>query len=249
MYKFMYRQAFCKEGILTIMFTTVQIIIRTPRPPTQEPTKSSTPWILPMRPLLLFQLLDMVASHCAQHRLPAATQWIAQHRLPVANQRIGCAQCCAPPDEDDRGEWRVNRARLDAQWSQSVRKRRPRFLPFISARQWARAMYFTDEADWREWIDSGEKRNPCERLASLPALHSLWSCVCRRVHALALVSSCADVPRFPDEVYANSGWSGWDDFLNGPVEPGSVVFQKGYKRGKWLKGPLSEADSDEAVGR
>ena len=27
------------------------------------------------------------------------------------------------------------------------------------------------------------------------------------------------VPSEPDSVYASSGWSSWDDFLNGPVDP------------------------------
>jgi len=172
-----------------------------------------------MRALLQLLLADVVASYCAvaQHQVPAASS-IRSKTKYAPSGRIGYTLCCAPLDEDASGQWRVDRARLNAAWSQSVRQRRPRFLPFIAARQWARAMYFTDEADWREWIDSGEKRNPY-------------------------------VPRFPDEVYANSGWSSWDDFLNGPVEPGSVVFEKGYKRGKWLKGPLSEADGDEAIGR
>ena len=90
-----------------------------------------------------------------------------------------------------------------------MRKRKPRFLPFIGARQWARAMPFESEEDWNEWIDAGEKRNPY-------------------------------VPSSPDVVYKDKGWCGWDDFLNGPIEPGEVVFQKGYKRGTWLRGPLAD---------
>ena len=48
------------------------------------------------------------------------------------------------------------------------------------------------------------------------------------------------VPCKPQEVYADKGWLGWDDFLNGEIEPAEVVFKEGYKRGKWLRGPLSE---------
>ena len=48
------------------------------------------------------------------------------------------------------------------------------------------------------------------------------------------------IPTKPNVVYADQGWAGWDDFLNGPVEPAAVVFQKGYRRGRWLRGPLSE---------
>ena len=28
------------------------------------------------------------------------------------------------------------------------------------ARQWSRAMWFTTEEDWMDWISAGEKRNP-----------------------------------------------------------------------------------------
>jgi hypothetical protein len=76
-------------------------------------------------------------------------------------------RCCSTDDAaaDDANldatlAWRVERARLEQQRSREVLKRRPRFLPFTGARQWARAMFFTSEADWRDWIDAGEKRNP-----------------------------------------------------------------------------------------
>lgn len=58
------------------------------------------------------------------------------------------------------GAWRIQQARLDAEWSASVRRRKPRWLPFHQARQWARAMWFATEKDWRTWISNGEKRNP-----------------------------------------------------------------------------------------
>jgi hypothetical protein len=48
------------------------------------------------------------------------------------------------------------------------------------------------------------------------------------------------VPSNPDAIYADSGWAGWDDFLNGPVEPAAVVFKEGYRRGRWLRGPLRD---------
>ena len=113
---------------------------------------------------------------------------------------------CAATDGD--GSWRIDRARLNDQFSREVMSRRSKFLPFPSARQWARAMHFTEEADWRQWIDDGEKRNPY-------------------------------IPSMPDEVYADAGWAGWDDFLNGPIEELSDILKPGYRRGKWLKGPLS----------
>ena len=112
-------------------------------------------------------------------------------------------------DDPLPGAWRVDRARLEEQWSAGVRRRRPRFLPFAAARQWARAMHMDDEADWRGWIDDGEKRNPY-------------------------------VPSAPDVVYKDKGWAGWDDFLNGPIEDLSTILDPNYKRGVWLKGPLSK---------
>jgi hypothetical protein len=126
------------------------------------------------------------------------------------------SRCCTPrcsANEDDTvsnsDELRLARARLTEEWSAQVRKRKPRFLPFIGARQWARAMPFESEEDWNDWVEAGEKRNPY-------------------------------VPSRPDEVYKENGWCGWEDFLNGPIEPGEVVFQKGYKRGTWLRGPLAD---------
>ena len=116
----------------------------------------------------------------------------------------------------DDGSWRISKARLEEQWSAGIRKRKSRFLPFVSARQWARAMHFTEEQDWRQWIEDGEKRNPY-------------------------------IPSNPEEIYAQEGWSGWHDFLNGPIEDLSTILKPGYQRGKWLRGPLrglEDADSD-----
>ena len=113
-----------------------------------------------------------------------------------------------PPDNDET-LWRVDRARLKEQWSSRIMKRRPRFLPFDAARQWARAMHLEKEYDWREWIADGERRNPY-------------------------------VPSLPDEVYSDSGWAGWHDFLNGPIEDLSTVLKPGYKRGVWLRVPLRD---------
>ena len=82
--------------------------------------------------------------------------------LSVLGTRARSLRCCEEQgdaySEEDR--WRLARIRLAEQYAASVRRRRPRFLDFISARQWARAMFFTSEEDWREWIDAGEKRNP-----------------------------------------------------------------------------------------
>ncbi|KAL3928589.1 MAG: hypothetical protein SGPRY_002325 [Prymnesium sp.] len=110
--------------------------------------------------------------------------------------------------------WRITRARLTADYSAEVRRRKVRFLPFKSARQWARAMHLCKESEWREWIDAGEKRNPY-------------------------------VPSNPEVVYAATGWAGWDDFLNGPIEDLSTILDPKYKRGKWLRGPLADISSHE----
>ena len=53
------------------------------------------------------------------------------------------------------------------------------------------------------------------------------------------------VPSNPDEVYAETGWSGWVDFLNGPIEDLSTILDPNYKRGVWLRGPLSQGDDDD----
>ena len=51
---------------------------------------------------------------------------------------------------------RIERARLSARYSESVRRRRPRFLSYYRARQWGRASHLETEQDWRDWIESGE---------------------------------------------------------------------------------------------
>eukprot|EP00316_Scyphosphaera_apsteinii_P022561 CAMPEP_0119341212 /NCGR_PEP_ID=MMETSP1333-20130426/101880_1 /TAXON_ID=418940 /ORGANISM="Scyphosphaera apsteinii, Strain RCC1455" /LENGTH=150 /DNA_ID=CAMNT_0007353131 /DNA_START=21 /DNA_END=473 /DNA_ORIENTATION=- len=126
----------------------------------------------------------------------------------IKSMSLRCVPCymCDGTGSDELSE---ARARLCQEWSSSIQKRRPRFLPFISARQWARAMPFDTEEDWLVWIENGEKRNPY-------------------------------IPSRPNEIYAESGWAGWQDFLNGPIEPANVVFQEGYRRGKWLTGPLRD---------
>eukprot|EP00966_Prymnesium_polylepis_P284563 6574437-Prymnesium_polylepis.1 len=105
-------------------------------------------------------------------------------------QQSEVSRACAPrscSDGDISGsdEIRLARARLQSEWSASVLRRKPRFLPFTGARQWARAMPLDTEEDWMEWLADGEKRNPY-------------------------------IPSRPDKVYADAGWAGWEDFLNGP---------------------------------
>ena len=145
----------------------------------------------------------------------------------VAPLLPGVGRACAPLCSEELSSTdvvRLTRARLTEEWSASVRRRKPRFLPFIGARQWARAMPLDTEDEWMNWLADGEKRNPY-------------------------------IPSRPDEVYADAGWAGWDDFLNGPVEPAEVATAEGYRRGKWLKGPLRDVkeirtdDGDDRAGR
>lgn len=84
----------------------------------------------------------------------------------------GQPRCCAAePDageesdglsESDLSRLTTARASHKASelYSANVRRRKPRFLSFVQARAWARAMWFTEEADWRRMIYSGELRNP-----------------------------------------------------------------------------------------
>tara|TARA_B110001452_G_scaffold58769_1_gene45604 strand:+ start:308 stop:838 length:531 start_codon:yes stop_codon:yes gene_type:complete len=148
----------------------------------------------------------------------AAMRPVSRLRPPHDDAQRCSRICCCSSDAvggADDGSWRIGRARLEEQWSATIRKRKRRFLPFASARQWARAMHFTEEEDWRQWINDGEKRNPY-------------------------------IPSYPDEVYAQEGWSGWQDFLNGPIEDLSTILKPGYQRGKWLRGPLRGLDDSDA---
>ena len=60
----------------------------------------------------------------------------------------------------DPGAWRIAKQRLETKWTADIMKRNPRWLSFKHARQWSRAMWFTTEEDWMDWISAGEKRNP-----------------------------------------------------------------------------------------
>ena len=57
-------------------------------------------------------------------------------------------------------DFRLTRSRLTFRRSQEVQRRRPRHLPYDEAAKWARAMNRWETAEeWREWLESGEKRN------------------------------------------------------------------------------------------
>mmetsp|Transcript_82712 Transcript_82712/g.146115 ORF Transcript_82712/g.146115 Transcript_82712/m.146115 type:complete len:237 (+) Transcript_82712:79-789(+) len=145
----------------------------------------------------------------------------AAHRQKLRNWRSSPAVASAGDDDKETSDFlsaddklRLERARLGHEWWKGVGARRPRFLPFVAARKWARAMHFTEESDWREWIENGEKRN-------------------------------AYIPSRPDEVYAQAGWAGWDDFLNGSLEDISDAQNPNYKRGRWLRGPLAKHSREQ----
>ena len=87
---------------------------------------------------------------------------VVQPSLVAISRRLEPARLACSPRaaaDDDLDLWRVDRHRLDAAWSKSIRKRRPRWLPFVEARAWARASSFSEEEDWRRWVSDGEKRN------------------------------------------------------------------------------------------
>lgn len=56
--------------------------------------------------------------------------------------------------------WRIERARLQEGYVRELLRRPRRYLPFVEARRWARAMWFTDADDWLAMLERGEKRNP-----------------------------------------------------------------------------------------
>lgn len=56
--------------------------------------------------------------------------------------------------------WRIERARLQESYRRELLRRPRRYLPFVEARKWARAMWFTEADDWLGMLERGEKRNP-----------------------------------------------------------------------------------------
>jgi hypothetical protein len=56
--------------------------------------------------------------------------------------------------------WIIQRARLQERFRSELLNRPRRYLPFDSARAWARAMWFTTSDDWLDMVERGEKRNP-----------------------------------------------------------------------------------------
>jgi len=57
--------------------------------------------------------------------------------------------------------WRVEKVRLEEANKQRFLKSGPRFLPYEQCRKWVQAWgnRWTSEEEWRQWIDTGEKRN------------------------------------------------------------------------------------------
>ena len=82
---------------------------------------------------------------------------------PRSLRRAACSRCCAAESGDQLSESdsvRLTQARLAEMERRALLKRKPRFLSFAQARDWASAMWFENEADWRRMIFNGELRNP-----------------------------------------------------------------------------------------
>lgn len=82
---------------------------------------------------------------------------------PHSLRRAACSRCCAAEGGDQLSESdsvRLTQARLTEMERRALLKRKPRFLSFVQARDWASAMWFENEADWRRMIFNGELRNP-----------------------------------------------------------------------------------------
>lgn len=62
---------------------------------------------------------------------------------------------------NDDINWRVEKLRLEEANTRRFLKARPRFLPYDDCRRWVQAWgnRWESEAEWRNWIDDGEKRN------------------------------------------------------------------------------------------
>lgn len=66
----------------------------------------------------------------------------------------------APSEAIDDLSWRVARLRLEEENTRRFLKAGPRFLPYEECRKWVAAWNRWDtEADWKNWIREGEKRN------------------------------------------------------------------------------------------
>lgn len=56
--------------------------------------------------------------------------------------------------------WRVEKLRLEELNTKRFLKARPVFLPYDECRKWVAAWgWWESEEEWRDWIDTGEKRN------------------------------------------------------------------------------------------
>ena len=77
--------------------------------------------------------------------------------VPAPALRSCMTLCCAKDEESeafDSLQRRVAKARLTEEWSASILKRKPRFLPFIGARQWASlAIAWLEPGDGPAWLE------------------------------------------------------------------------------------------------
>ena len=100
-----------------------------------ESVKMARSWaILTVVPLLASCVRASSALR-APARHPLNT-WRSPHCRKCRSVHIVCCDDTAGNDEPSlEGQWRLERVRLDEQWSASVRARKRKFLPFSAARQ------------------------------------------------------------------------------------------------------------------
>ena len=90
-------------------------------------------------------------------------------RMSTINQPDS-ADARGEPDDDEPGcvvplrSWRLERARLTEQHSQSVLRRKPAYLPYTGASAFAMTLGLSSKDEWEEWLELGEGRTPyCPR--------------------------------------------------------------------------------------
>jgi hypothetical protein len=81
-------------------------------------------------------------------------------RLTVGTRSAASALVMMGSQNSELDMWIIERARLQENYRRELLRRPRRYLPFVEARKWARAMWFTSREDWLGMINRGEKRNP-----------------------------------------------------------------------------------------
>ena len=118
---------------------------------------------LPSSPLQRREAAAVGASYCCRHcALTGAHGARALARMSVDDTELpGSDQPLEPGSIGGlSGDWRVERARLVEQHAASVRRRKPRFLPFAQGSSFAQTLGLTSKEDWYEWLELGEGQTP-----------------------------------------------------------------------------------------